>query len=407
MPMMLLHAMGVLLPIMGLVLFPIVLIFMSDVVKPGFLFLGYDVVLPLTVFFFTNYILQTKPTTFSQPDITKTKGIPKMGEFIIGKKKIAILPIAISVGLAVVVLGLVGFANPDVYVSVTFSIVTVFGAALGISIYCILDAWQKIKIRNDIEKIEEEFSVALFQLGNIISGGQPMELAIDRVSDKLKGLKIAELFKITSMNIKKFGYTFEQALFDEKVGAIWYYPSKLIESIMRMIIESSKKGMKSTADSMITISKYLRNVHEVKTDINENLGETISSMKFLSMFLAPMIAGVTVTMAVIIMQILTNIGTTIGSLGLQRANTAQGMLVSPWIMSGGMALSPASFQMIVGIYMLSVAILLSTFVNRIQYGEDIVGERMIVGQTVLIAFVIYFVSWLFVYHLFGSPITAL
>ncbi|MCD6477170.1 MAG: hypothetical protein J7K26_03370 [Candidatus Aenigmarchaeota archaeon] len=407
MPIMLLHAMGVLLPIMGLVLFPIVLIFMADAVKPIFLFIGYDILLPLTLIFFINYILQSKPPTFSQPDISMAKGIPKLGYFSIGKRQIPILPIALIIGLPIISFGLSGFSNPDIYLSVTSSIFVIFGISLSISVYCLMDAWQKIKIRKNIERIETEFSIALFQLGTTISSGEPLELSLDKAREKMKNLKISEMFEIASNNMKKFGYTFEQAFFDKDVGAIWYFPSKLIISIMRSIIESSRKGVKIAADSMITISNYLKNVHEVKEDVNEILGETLSSMKFLSMFLAPMIAGVTVTMAVVIIQILTNIGSTIGSLGLENANVAQSMLINPWLLSGGISIAPPAFQMIVGIYMLIIAILLSIFVNKIQYGDDAVGMRMSIGKIVLIAFIVYFMSWLLVYNLFGNPIQAL
>jgi hypothetical protein len=76
-------------------------------------------------------------------------------------------------------------------------------------------------------------------LGNTLSGGTPIEIAIDRARDNLKNLKIAEMFEIISLNMKKFGYTFEQAIFDKDVGAIWYYPSKLIHSIMQTIVQSA------------------------------------------------------------------------------------------------------------------------------------------------------------------------
>ena len=81
--------------------------------------------------------------------------------------------------------------------------------------------------------------------------------------------------------MKKFGYTFEQALFDKDVGAIWFYPSSLIQSIMQTIIQSSKKSIKTAGDSMMVISRYLKDMHNVKEEIDEILGETISSMKFL------------------------------------------------------------------------------------------------------------------------------
>jgi hypothetical protein len=177
---------------------------------------------------------------------------------------------------------------------------------------------------------------------------------------------------------------------------------------MKTLMESSKKSISAASTSMITISRYLKDVHDVKEEISEILGETISSMKFLAMFLAPMIAGVTVTMAVIILQILTSLGSALSGLMTQgSANAAQGMFLTPWALAGEVPIAPAGFQMIVGVYMIQIALLLSMFLNKIEYGEDVVGERSIMGQIILVAVFVYFFSWLAVYSMFGGPIQTL
>ncbi len=406
MPMMLVHAMGVLLPVMGLVLFPIVLIFMSDVVKPAFIFIGYNIILPVALWFLTANVLKTKPPTFSQPDVSECKGVPPLGKIAIGKTIIPIWPISFAAAfpIAAFAFGGLGAAGP---VGVNFSILLIVALSTAISSYCLIDAWQKIKVRNDIEKIEDEFSQALFQLGNQISGGVPLELAIDKARENLKDMKIAELFSIISLNMRKFGYTFEQALFDKEVGALWYFPSHLIKSIMQIVTESAKKGITVAGAAMLTIAGYLKNVHDVKEEIGEILGETLSSMKFLAMFLAPMVAGVTVTMAVIIMQILESMGAAMSGLMGASTTPAQSMMIVPWAMGGTMPITPAAFQLVVGLYMVQTAILLSLFLNRIEYGEDAVGERSLLGKILIAGTFVYILSWFITYSMFGSSISAL
>jgi Flp pilus assembly protein TadB len=410
MPMTLIYAMGILLPVMGLVLFPIVMIFIADVVKPSFVFFGYDILLPCFLYFIVSYLLASKPPTFSPPDISKAKGTPPMGKFSLGNKFLPILPIALLVSTPLIILGFTGIGNPEVYLSVNFSLLTIFGISLVIIVYAFLDSFQKIKIRKDIEKIEDEFATALFQLGNSISGGVPIELAIEKARANLKEMKIADMFEIISLNMKKFGYTFDQALFDKEVGALWYYPSKLIQSIMQTLMQSAKKSVKTAADSMVIISRYLKDVHEVKEEIEDILGETISSMKFLAMFLAPMVAGVTVTLAVIILQILTKLGTAMQSImasGGGGMNMAQSFLLIPWAMGGEMPISPAFFQLVVGIYMVETAVLLSIFLNGVKYGEDPVGVRENMWMILLFGIIIYIISWFVTYSMFGGSITAL
>jgi Flp pilus assembly protein TadB len=409
MPLMIIHAMGVLLPVMGLVLFPILAIFMAEVVKPVFLFVGYDILLPIALYSITGYILATKPPTFSQPDISACRGVPPLGKILIAGKSVSIWPFALLIMAPLLVVGWLGLAAPDVYISVSFSVLMILALAAGLAIYCLLDAWQKMRVRNSIEKIEGEFRTALFNLGNAIAGGAPLEVAIDRAAQELKELKIAKLFKKVSVNMREFGYTFEAALFDRRIGAIWDYPSRIITSIMRTLVETSKKSMAAAADSMLTISRYLRGVHEVKEEINELLGDTVSSMKFLAMFLAPMIAGVTVTMAVIILQILVGMGEAMAGLYVAGDIPAgAGIIPVLWAgTTGKLPISHVAFQGIVGLYMLEVSILLSMFLNRIQYGEDVVGERNLMGWTLIFAGAVYAISWIVTYGMFGSAIAEL
>ncbi|MEM5814194.1 MAG: hypothetical protein QXD77_00030 [Candidatus Aenigmatarchaeota archaeon] len=419
MPVMLIHAMGVLLPVMGLVLFPIVVIFLSDTVSPGILFLGYDVILPVFLWFVISNVLLARPPTFSQPDVSLAKGVPPLGRFLLGKTLVPIWPIALAllVPLALLSYFMIGpcFA-PDVAVTeqctadtfslVNLSLLITLALGLSIAVYGLLDSVQKLKVRSDIECIEKEFGVALFQLGSSITGGTPIELAIDKAAANLKGMKIADLFLRTSSNMKRFGYTFEQALFDPSVGAVWWYPSRLIRSIMTTVVEASKKGMFAASDAMVTIATYLKGMHAVKEEVEDVLGETIASMKFLSMFLTPLVAGVTITMAVVIIQILTQLGGQLSALtaGTADVGTSASLITLPWLKSGGIAITPVAFQMIVGLYMLEIAVLLSYFLNRIQFGDDAIGMRSVVAKTVLVAVVIYAFSWLVTFMIFGSAI---
>lgn len=422
-PVMLIHAMGVLLPVMGLVLFPVIVIFMADSISPTMLLVGYDILLPVFLWFLIDYVLRARPPTFSQPDISLAKGVPPLGKFKLGDRILPIWPIALTVSVPVILFVYLGVASclmPSTEAALTecsakafdlvnLSLLGVLAAGLGISLYGMIDSWQKLKVRNDIEKIEREFGVALFQLGTAIGGGTPIELAIDKAAESLKGLTIADLFVRTSDNMKKFGYTFEQALFDPTVGAVWFYPSRLVRSIMVTVMEASKKSMGAASDAMLTISTYLKGVQAVKAEVEDVLGETLVSMKFLAMFLAPMVAGITITMAVVIIQILAQLGAQLGALVAQGEQLPgqTNLFVVPMLTGGGIAITPVMFQLIVGIYMLETAILLSVFLNRVEFGEDAVGLRSSMGKTVMIAMLIYTISWLVTFSLFGGSIQQL
>jgi len=416
-PVMIIHAMGVLLPVMGLVLFPIIIIFMSDTVKPIFLFLGYDVFLPIALWYFITKTLSNKPPTFSQPDVSLVRGLPKLGETKLWDRVVPVILPSIGVVVLTLLVGLLMAPSilsdsPDPSQSMTFSVFIIMAASFGIASYCWFDSKDKIGIRNDIEKIEDEFSVALFQLGNQISSGKPIETSMDGAAENLTGMKIATMFNDASGNIKRFGFTFDQALFDKKVGAVWKYPSKLVRSIMKVVSDSSKKGMKAASSTMMTISRYLKGMHDVKGDVRESLGETTSSMSFLATFLAPMISGLTVTMAIIILQILTKLGEQISTIVVDQGGAGMsgmqfGFMFGAGMNGGALPLGPVEFQMIVGIYMLETVIILAAFMNKIEYGDDAIGLRQGIARTLMIGVIVYVISWYFTGMIFGDPISRL
>lgn len=72
---------------------------------------------------------------------------------------------------------------------------------------------------------------------------------------------------------------------------------------------------------------------------------------------------------------------------------------------GGATISPQIFQMVVGLYTVEIAVLLSLFVNRVEYGEDVIGERSTMYQMVIVSIIVYSISWLLVYSMFGGPIS--
>ena len=132
-------------------------------------------------------------------------------------------------------------------------------------------------------------------------------------------------------------------------------------------------------------------------------------MKFLAMFLAPMVSGVTVTLAVIILRILQNLGSSMQNImaSAGNVNSYQTFFLVPWAMGGTLPITPSFFQLIVGIYMIETGVLLAVFLNGIAYGEDPVGMRQSIWTIVMFAILIYIISWFATYSMFGGTIEQL
>jgi hypothetical protein len=412
MPVMVIHMLGIVLPILGTIMAPLAAVFMSDIVSPVHFAIGYDIVLPIVILWFINMTLSKRPVTFSQVDISSHPDLPKKGSMRIGKRSIPVLPLAVLVLVAFLAYPVMFFVqNPALIFmgagdhsifSLIMSMLIIMGIGFSISVYFILSNFQRSGVQADIQSTEGDFELALFQLGNRISGGTPTELAIEKSIDDVKDLKISDLFRMTLRNIRNLGMTFEDALFNRKWGALRYYPSKLIHNVMYVVVDTAKTGVSYASESMLRIARYLKNVRETQEYIREMLSETASSMKFQAYFLTPMITGLIVSMTDIIVKVLTTLGKYIEASGVGDVMGVGN--ISGIFGSMESSISPEMFQLIVGVYLLEVIIILGIFTSRIMQGEDRISQWYSVGKILAIALAIYFLVAVLSSSMFGGLI---
>ena len=400
MPVMVIHMMGIVLPILGTIMAPLAAVFMSDLVGPQHFILGYNVMLPIAILWLINNALSRRPTTFSQVDISMVPGIPRKGTFKRGNMTIPVLPLAILVFIAIAAYPLMFFFQNFGLLTtgentfgehgtfeLVMSILVILAVAVSLSVYFILSNMQRYRIQARIQKTESEFELAMFQLGNRISGGTPTELAVQACIEDMKDLEIAGLFRLTLRNIRNLGMTFEDALFNRKWGALLYYPSRLMRNVMMAVTDTARTGIRYASESMLRIAKYMRNIRETQEYIRDMLSETVSSMKFQAYFLTPMITGLIVSMSSVIVLVLGKLGEYMDSMNV---GAAMGMadFASAFNMKAGT--SPELFQIIVGIYLIQVIIILGIFLTKIDEGDNSISQWYNVGKMLVIAVVIYF-----------------
>jgi len=418
-PVSVIHMMGIVLPILGSIMAPMAAVFLADIARPEYFFIGYDIILPLFIIWFINSILKKRPATFSEVDTSAHPELPPPGSFMIrmGNKKISlpVAPFAILVALIFIIPALLYFAeNPELLMSaegehdifsMMMSMLIILGVGFGLATYFILSNFQRIRIQDDVLKTESEFEIALFQLGNRISGGMPTELALEKSIEDVKDLNIAGLYSITLRNIRNLGMTFKEAMLNEKYGAIKYYPSNLIRNIMYMVIDIAKKGVKYAAEGMLTVSKYLRNIRETQEYIRELLQESVSSMKFQAYMLTPMVTGLIVSMAQIIIKVLSILGqrlTAITTGGAELPVNITGGFITGTASTE--TVSPEIFQIIIGIYLIEVIIILAIFMTKISQGENKVYQWYSAGKMLVIALTMYFMIAIGASIMFGGLI---
>ncbi|MBC8495444.1 hypothetical protein H8D36_04785, partial [archaeon] len=404
-PLTTLHMLGIILPILGLVILPLVVSFMPEV-KWYHLFMLYNVVLPAGVFYMGKTILAKRPTGYGESDISEgDKNLKKYKNVIvkIGKSELKIHPLYFSISILIIFL-LIGFSplmmhamlpefdcsmggetsgclqslthpgakfyllgyrdeilegsatghiiGPYGLGATLLSLAIPLGLGLSIGLYHKLRSKNVIKIRAQAKKLEQEFASALFQLGNRLGDGYPAEIAFTKVSEVMEGTVSGRFFDTVSSNIRKLGYNVEQAIFDPERGAVRSFPSPIIESSMKVLVESSKKGPMIASNALINVSNYIKEMHRVDERLRDLMADVISSMKAQIAFLTPAISGIVIGITSMITSILGTLGESLGSLASEAEGASSGILTM-----FGSGVPTYYFQVIVGLYVIQIVYL--------------------------------------------------
>jgi len=241
-PLLIITTLGITLPVLTIILFPILTIFMASTIDPTLLFLFYDVFLPVIVYYIMDQALQSRPLTLGKIDISQHPKAKPMNwikiDFPVKSLRIPTLLISVLFGMIICLIGYGTALQSDEPVSllnIGGGLIMLGGITCSLIVYSFFHYSSNIPIRDEIKESEREFDEILFQLGYTLSTGIPLEAALDESVKRTKDLKISKLFERALSNIKRFGFTFKRALLDKRYGVLKYYPSQIIRTTMNMI----------------------------------------------------------------------------------------------------------------------------------------------------------------------------
>jgi len=421
MPITILSTFGMMLPLIGLIAFPMMSIFMADSINIGYLFFGYIVVLPLLLWFFTRRIIAKRPGAFSVPDIRNNPYVPPDGKYRLRiKDRVFMLPvtkIALITGALIMLPGLyhVAFKTMPAFIeaksggsipcaeyttgAMYLSMLVPLGLAIGVAIYFYGRSIQKLRLRDKVVEIEDDLGDGLFQLGNQFTERIPIELAIDNfiAEFKLLNLKKKSIFHFFQDVIDKMqdeGKTFSQAVFDDRNGVLLKYPSVLLKEISWIVDEGSKKGSEVLYSIVNKISTYLENTQKIKELIYDLLTETVTQINMQAKFLAPFIAGIVGSLTLVIIKVLYELSENINRIMNSFAMSGTGISDSSQnffsdFINFAQITPPTLFQVLVGIYMVQSVILLSLLSAGIQHGFDKISRDVQIGKNMIFATIVY------------------
>ena len=401
-PITMLHMLGIILPILGLVILPLAVSFFNTDWKTIFSF--YNVLLPFLVFYLGKRILLTRPTGYGQMDIAEMQ--PDLPELQKGRYAKAE---AIIITLLLVFLGItpiiIHFINPAFDVKMgnyslldytmskgeekgpfglgagLISLFITLGAGIGAAWYFRRKSKHVIKIRNRTRRLEDEFGSSLFQLGNRIGDGIPAEIAFGKVATMMQGTKAGDFFSMVANNIQKLGMGVEEAIFHPVHGALTQFPSQLIESSMKVLLESSKKGPIEASKALMSMSNYIKEMHRVDERLRDLLSDVLGSMKSQINFLMPTIAGIVIGITSMITSVL-------GAIQSQAAMLEEGAVNIP-VQFFGLGIPTYHFQIIVGLYVVEITWILAYLISGIENGSDKLSEAYLKGKALYVSTILY------------------
>ncbi len=431
-----LHMLGVILPILGLVIFPILGSLLQGFVKWYHLAILYNIILPAIVFALGMNILSKRPTGYGSSRVAekvyeKSYNPKTLCIFIaILLFVIGIFPLLVNVIEKPVFAEGAKCANQDIdlgdsfgcffgYVQSGDDVYGPFGIgalilsffipaafAFSFGLYYKIKSKKIIQVRNETKELETEFASSLFQLGNRVGDGIPVELAFSKVSQTMEGTPSGSFFRKVDLNIRELGMSVEEAIFNDKNGAILSYPSPLIESSMEILLEGSKKGPTIVSQSLISISNYVDRIHKVAERLKDLLAEVISSMKSQISFLTPAIAGIVIGISAMIVNIIVALNLKLLNFsiegGAEGGAAAGGLSTIVDLFSINGIIPGYYFQIVVGIYVVQLAYVLTILQNGIENGLDKINEHYLLGKNLIKSFIIYALIAIIVTVLFST-----
>lgn len=420
------YMLGVVLPTLGLALIPLASAMVGGMLTWIHVFVIFNLIVPFMVFYLTDKILLLRPGGHGESTFLERNPLYKKYKSKAPNRKafLAVLPL-LFIGLIPLLFGYTPFpdmigAKPDYtfqelglgflgednffgFLETGTGTKGPFGLGslilgmffpLGIALYFALSFGERtkdlIKERNKTRELEKEFNNSLFQLGSRLGNGVPPELVFGRVAESSKGLRTGDFFSRVNYNIRQMGMSVEKSLFDKNRGAIKFYPSDLIATSMRVLLESSKKGLKIAAVSLMSISEYVKNINKITMRLKDMLAEIASDMKSNMTFLAPLLSGIVVGLAAMITAILgklqvSNLGD-VGGAGL-------GNIASILNIFDFAAMIPPYFlQISVGIYLVQIIFILTATLVTVDSGEDKLEQTNKTGINLKKGIGLYFVT---------------
>jgi len=388
---------GITLPVMLLTIFPLASIFLGNMFSPPVLFILFDILIPLIAFYSTNYAISSKIiNVFSNDDIYLF--------YYLRKKDLTNKLISVASGISVsILLFFIIFFVIYQYLykfdisGILLSEFLVFLMGLSISVIAFIYYSHYKDLYKNLERIGTDSPSFLLSLSSALNEGYPLEKAMIYIYSKYKGSPIGDFISKIYQNLRA-GLSFYDSIFDIEYGALSKIPSSQLRAAMELLYEASSQS--PTEASIITgiIAKYFLLISKVKERIKDLVAEDLSQLKSLLRILGPVILGIISAVSVMVIEILYKLSfqfNQLSNLTSSSSNVSQYVNSLPNIIFNifnlNSLISPDSMIIIIGIFNLAIAFVITYAINSIENSGDKLGFYYYLYRYYIINILIFFI----------------
>lgn len=432
---------GITMPLMGLVMFPMISIFLTNSINPLYIGIGYTVILPFFLWWFLYRLISKRPATYSHSE--KLESVPPLRYMKFLGINAPIIPIAVLLGFLITIPGLVYFIELYSARSLIFSHYPAGEAILKWGEYC-LNRYEPENILKDtfrtmfiiwgisfsiifatyfrskgpyefelfVRKLEEDFEGGLFELQSALRQNIAIETAILKVIDNYKRLRkekntIAIFFLDLYRRILRTGVTIQEALFGNE-GLVTRIPSDLVKNIMGIVSSSLSKGAIIASGVIRNIVSYLIQLKDIEHTIKKSMTEIISNLTMQGKFIGPFIGGIVAASAVIMIQLLQAVAKAIESIERMYnfgTNTGSGMQDTLNMLDIKRVMPPTVMELIGGLYLIEVAIIVAIFITGLERGFNKVHRDHYISEFLIWAVILFTIVFFLMVLMFQGVVT--
>ena len=426
---------GIMLPLMGLVAFPLISIFLAGAIKPFYIAFGYTVLLPIILFWFLYRILSKRPGGYSHTE--KIEEVQPNKYIRFGNLQFPILPLAILFGVIIMLPGLLHYAELFSYyhyittnypppkagqlwreyslssysqeriLSDTFHAMFVIWGLSFIFIFSyFFRSSRPFQFDQYIRKLENDFEYGLFELHSALQQNVPIEVAMDRVRKQYERINktdspIYHFFLQLHEKLIKEARSIESILFGEK-GLLREIPSSMIKNVMSIVTAAISKSTTIASYVAKNISYYLGRLSEIEDLIKKTTIEITSNLEMQGKLIAPFMAAIVASSAVIIIQLLQGVAYILKSFQQLQGGVVIGETFADIfeLLKIQEVMPPTLMQLIVGIYFIESVLIICYFYVGIARGfnkvhREYLTYKWLLGGIILFSLVFFGVIWAF------------